>query len=263
MTEEGSDFFAYRYTKGIVRPPGPEMTRALSTGGTAARIAVETALAQHARYTRILADLGIDLVRLPADPGFPDGCFVEDTCVMLPGIAVITNPGAPSRRGEVESVSGTVSRFAGIRHIEEGTLDGGDILRLGRTYIIGLSGRTDMRGARQLARIVQEHGAEAKIVEVPFGLHLKSAVTPIAPDAVLGLAAFLKDPIFDGIKKVTVPETEASAACVVAVNGSVILADGFPETKDALTRAGYPVIVCDISEFAKADGGLTCLSVLW
>lgn len=263
MSRDGSDLFSYRYTRGIVRPPGPEMTRALSSGGHAAGIDIALARAQHARYVNILEDLGIDPIRLPADPRFPDGCFVEDTCVMLPGIAVITSPGAPSRRGETETVARAVSPFAGLRRIEEGTLDGGDILRLGRTYCIGRSERTDEAGARQFMQIVREHGADARIVDVPFGLHLKSAVTPLGPGAVLGLPAFLADPVFDGTRKIAVPEHEAGAACVVAANGSVIMADGFPETRRLVERAGFPVVACDISEFAKADGGLTCLSVLW
>jgi dimethylargininase len=263
MSTDESEFFAYRYTRGIVRPPGPELTQALSANGTAAGIDIALARVQHARYVNILEDLGIDLIRLSADEALPDGCFVEDTCVMLPDIAVITCPGAVSRRGEIESVARAVSPFAGIRQIEDGTLDGGDILRLGRTYLIGISGRTDQSGARQLSRIVKEYGADAKIVDVPFGLHLKSAVTALSQDTVLGLPAILADPAFDGTKKVTVPDTEAAAACVLTANGKVIVADGYPETKRRIEQAGFSVIVCDISQFAKADGGLTCLSVLW
>ncbi len=159
---------------------------------------------------KILTDLGIDLIRLPADPAFPDGCFVEDACVMLPAAAVITNPGAPSRAGETESVARAVAPFMETHRIGGGTLDGGDVLRLGGTYLIGLSGRTDKQGADELGRIAREHGAEAQCVEVPFGLHLKSAVTPLSPDAVLGLPAFLADPAFDGTRKVVVPEDEAA-----------------------------------------------------
>jgi dimethylargininase len=264
MSTDESEFFAYRYTRGVVRRPGPEMTGALSSSGTAAGIDLELALLQHTRYARILTDLCIDLIQLPAEPAFPDGCFVEDTCVMLPDLAVITHPGAPSRRGEAVSIEHEIARYMKVRRMSgNGALDGGDILRLGRTYLIGLSERTDIRGAEELGRIVKEHGADAQFVEVPFGLHLKSAVTPLSPDAVLGLSAFLADPAFDGTKKVIVPDDEAAAACVVAANGSVIMADGFPETRRLIERAGFPVFTCDISEFAKADGGLTCLSVLW
>jgi dimethylargininase len=264
MSTDESEFFAYRYTGGVVRRPGPEMPGALSSSGAAAGIDFELALLQHTRYTRILTDLGIDLIQLPAEPAFPDGCFVEDTCIMLPDVAVITRPGAPSRRGETVSIEREIARHKEVYRMSgDGTLDGGDILRLGRTYLIGLSERTDIRGAEELGRIAKEHGADARFVEVPFGLHLKSAVTPLSPDAVLGLPAFLADPAFDGANKVVVPDDEAAAACVVAANGSVIMADGFPETRRGIERAGFSVIACDISEFAKADGGLTCLSVLW
>jgi dimethylargininase len=264
MSGDASGLFTYRYTSGIVRAPGMELTRAISSGGTAAGIDVPRARSQHARYAQILEDLGIDLIRLDADPLLPDGCFVEDACVMLPDAAVITNPGAPARRAEVRSVERAVAPHREIVRIDgTGTLDGGDVLRIGRTYLIGLSERTDRRGAGQLTRIVEGHGADARFVEVPSGLHLKSAVTPLSQGAVLGLPLFLADPAFDGVEKIAVPESEAAAACVLAVNGTIIVADGFPETRQRIERAGFSVIPCDISEFAKADGGLTCLSVLW
>jgi len=264
MNVAGSDFFSYRYTRGIVRRPGPELIRALSRDGAAAAIDVKLAQAQHDRYVESLAALGVDLIKLPAEPAFPDGCFVEDTCVILPDRAVITTPGAPSRRGETLTVERAVAPHREIHRMSgNATLDGGDILRLGLTYLIGLSARTVPEAAEELGRIVKQNGAGYRIVEVPFGLHLKSAVTPLAPDAVLGLPAFLADPVFDGTKKVVVPEEEIAAACVLAVNGTIIVADGFPETRRCIERAGFPVIACDISEFAKADGGLTCLSVLW
>lgn len=264
MNRDRSDIFTYRYTKGIVRAPGDELTAALSADGTAAHIDVALARAQHARYVEILEGLDIQLIRLPADPALPDGCFVEDTCVMLPDLAVITTPGAPSRRREVKSVEQAIAPHTRVHPMTGlGTLDGGDVLRLGRTYLIGLSGRTDQNGAGQLSRVAKKHGADARVVTVPFGLHLKSAATPLAPDAVLGLSALLEDPAFDGVKKVLVPEQEAGAACALAVNGVVIVADGFPETRRRIEQAGYAVIACEISEFAKADGGLTCLSVLW
>jgi dimethylargininase len=264
MTPDASDFLAYRYTRGIVRAPGPELTLALSRDHTAAGIDIKLAQAQHARYREILGGLGIDLIGLAADPAFPDGSFVEDTCVMLPGLAVITAPGAPSRRGETRSVEEALHPHKEIHYMKDGgTLDGGDVLRLGRTYLIGQSGRTNVEGAEELGRMARRHGADYRIVRVDEGLHLKSAVTPLSPDAVLGLDPILADPVFSDVRKISVPDSEAAAACVVAANGRIIVADGFPETIRLIERAGFPVIVCDISEFAKADGGLTCLSVLW
>ncbi len=264
MSPDASDFLAYRYTRGVVRAPGPELTGALSRDGTAAGMDVALARAQHARYREILEGLGIDLISLPADPVLPDGCFVEDTCVMLPGLAVITAPGAPSRRGETRAVERAIAPYRKIHRMKDGgTLDGGDVLRLGRTYLIGGSGRTNAEGAEDLGGIVRRHGADYRIVRVDEGLHLKSAVTPLDPDTVLGAEPILADPAFADTRKIPVPDSEAAAANVLAVNGAIVMADGFPETRERLDRAGYSVIVCDISEFAKADGGLTCLSVLW
>jgi dimethylargininase len=264
MSSDPTGFYAYRYTKGLVRRPGPEMTGALSRDGSAADIDVDRALAQHEQYVKTLAGLGVDLTILRADPAFPDGCFVEDTCVMLPELAVITAPGAPSRLSETRSVQEAIAPHREIRRMAGGgSLDGGDILRLGRTYLIGRSGRTDSRGAEELGRIVTENGGDYAVVEVPEGLHLKSAVTALSADTVLGLAPFLEDPAFSGAAKIVVPDDEAPAANVLAVNGVIVMAGGFPETRRRVTRAGHPVIACDISEFAKADGGLTCLSVLW
>ncbi len=258
------DFYAYRYTRALVRRPGPEMTGALSRDGGAARISIDRASLEHARYVRTLTELGLDVIELEPDPAFPDGCFVEDTCVMLPGLAVITAPGAPSRSGETDSVARAIAPLMEVRRMKGGgTLDGGDVLRLGPTYLIGLSERTDLRGAEELGEIVQDAGADFRLVEVGRGLHLKSAVTPLSHGSVLGLDFILSDAAFDGLAKITVPAAEAGAANVVAANGKIIMADGFPETTERLARAGYKVIGCDISEFAKADGGLSCLSILW
>ena len=267
MTPSERDFFNYRYTRGIVREVSTEIVGALAENNTAAEISLERARHEHERYIQVLGDLGIETVVLPADPNLPDGVFVEDTAVILPGLAVITNPGASTRQGEVDSVEAALSTFIKTRRLGGGgTLDGGDVLRIGNKYFIGISQRTNIEGAEELRTILMERGLTAEFIEFTGALHLKTLVTPLSPDTIIGAGDVLNHPAItklSGLKIIVVPKSEAPAANVLAVNGRVLVPGGFPETLGRIITAGFDVIDIGNFEFMKADGGLTCRSVLW
>jgi dimethylargininase len=246
----------------IVRPPSDAFARAISSTGAA--IDPARARAQHAAYADALADL-VEVVTLPADEELPDACFVDDCAVVLGGRALLTRPGAPSRAAEPERLAGALARLVDLQRMSApATLDGGDVLRLGRTLVAGRSERTSQEGIAQLTRFAEAAGGRVEVAAVPRGtLHLQSAVTALADDAVVGTAELLEQPALRGVtSKVVVPPEEAAAANALAVGTTVILPAGCPRTATAVAALGFEVREVDLGEFAKADGGATCLSLL-
>jgi dimethylargininase len=247
----------------IVRPPSDAFARALSSSGAA--IDPERARAQHAAYRAALADL-VEVVALPADEELPDACFVDDCAVVLGGRALLTRPGAPSRAAEPERLADTLAGLVDElrRMTAPATLDGGDVLRLGRTLVAGRSERTTLAGIGQLTRFVEAAGGRVEVAAVPPGtLHLQSAVTALADDAVVGAAELLEQPALRGVaSKLVVPPEEAAAANLLAVGTTAILPAGCPRTAAAVAAFGFEVREVDLGEFHKADGGATCLSLL-
>lgn len=227
-------------------------------------IDVGRARAQHHRYVELLARRGLEVIRLEADARFPDSCFVEDTAVVARGIAALCRSGAVSRRGEEEAVATVLSGRFDIHRIREpGTVDGGDVLRLGNRAWAGHTARTNREGIEQLAAILGPAGVEVVPVEGLGVLHLKSACTPLGDDAVLACPADIDTSLFAGAAIVEVPEEERYAANCLCVGDAVLIADGFPETRRRLEAAGYETLAIDVSEFRKGQGSLTCLSILF
>ena len=207
------------------------------------------------------------MVVLPADEELPDACFVDDCAVVLGGQALLTRPGAPSRAGRARDAwpapwpawSDDLHRMTA-----PATLDGGDVLRLGRTLVAGRSERTGQDGIGQLTRFAEAAGGRVEVAAVPPGtLHLQSAVTALADDAVVGTAELLEQPALRGVAtKLVVPPEEAAAGNVLAVGTTVLVPAGCPRTAAAVAALGLEVRQVDLGEFAKADGGATCLSLL-
>jgi dimethylargininase len=222
------------------------------------------AVDQHRRYAQALAALGLELLELPPDPELPDCCFVEDTAVVLDEVAVITRPGAVSRRPEVDAIARALMPFRPLRSIPPpATLDGGDVLRIGRRLFVAESRRTNAAGIRALTETVGPFGYEVVAVAVNGCLHLKSAVTAIGDDAVLVNSAWVALEPFAGMDVVRVPEGEPWAANVLRVDRSAILHEGFPRTAETLARRGLEVHPVDVSEFLKAEAGVTCKSIVF
>jgi dimethylargininase len=221
------------------------------------------ALEQHRAYGRVLASLGLELLELPADPALPDCCFVEDTAVVLEEVAVIARPGAASRRPEVEAVARALAPLRSIRAISApATLDGGDVLALGRRLFVAESQRTDAAGVRALTQAVRPFGYEVVPVGLHGCLHLKSAVTAVGDETVIVNPAWVDLAPFAGLEVLRVPDAESWAANVLRVGGAVVTHSGFPKTAEMLTRQGVEVRPVDVSEFLKAEAGVTCKCVL-
>jgi dimethylargininase len=224
------------------------------------------ALEQHAAYCRALAGCGLDVTVMAADDGYPDGTFVEDTFVIAERVAIATRPGAKTRTGEVESVAKAVRRFwPRLEQIEApGTVDGGDICQVDNHFLIGLSARTNEAGAAQLAAILARHQYTSSTIDIrnhPSLLHLKSGITYLGEERFLIASGF---PPADGLAHCDMIEVAASemyAANAVRVNDEVLIASGFPKLAGTLDKLRYRVRALDMSEFAKMDGGLSCLSL--
>jgi dimethylargininase len=249
----------------IVRPPTASFVNALGQRPDAPKISLAKAVEQHGRYCDALSRDHICIMHLPGDDQLPDGCFVEDTAIVLGDAALVTRPGAPSRRPEVRAVSGALADL-GLSLLTMGgtaTLDGGDVLRVGRTVFIGRSARTNDEGAALMADFATARGYRAELVQVPHGvLHLKCHVTALDDETVLAAPGwFVGESERCGLRRVEVPEDERYAANVLALRSKVLVPAGFVGTAERIEQAGFTVEAVDTSQFALADGSLTCLSV--
>jgi dimethylargininase len=253
------------FHRAIVRPPASNFADGLTTVDLGVPD-VAKALQQYARYCEALERCGLDLVRLPADPRCPDSTFVEDTAILTERGSILTRPGAPSREAEVAGIEEALRPFfpALDRIAAPGTVDGGDICEAGNHFFIGISERTNAEGARQLAQHLARIGftsAEVDIRGIAGILHLKSGIAAISGRRLVVIDAFAAHPAFRGYELVRVDPPENYAANCVRVNDAVLVAAGYPKFESSVRALGHPVIALDMSEFAKMDGGLSCLSL--
>jgi dimethylargininase len=227
-------------------------------------IDVATARAQHAEYERALERLGCSVTRLPADAHMPDSVFIEDTAIVFDEIAVVTRPGAISRRAEVADVAKLLSWHRPIVQIvAPGTIDGGDVLVAGRSVFVGRTGRTNDAGIGQLRAAVASYGYTVVPTTVRGCLHLKSAITALDDHTLLANPQWIADGEFNGFEIVNVDDSESTGANIVRVGGGHLYASAFPRTQEQLARRGYVVTTVDVSEIAKAEGAVTCCSLIF
>ncbi|GAA1637082.1 N(G),N(G)-dimethylarginine dimethylaminohydrolase [Nonomuraea maheshkhaliensis] len=240
----------------LVRRPGPRIAEGIVTHLAREPVDHERAAVQHDAYVAALAANGWRPTYVAPADDLPDGPFVEDTLVMSGRLAVLTRPGAPERRPEVESVAQAVRELGvtSVRIAAPGTLDGGDVLQVGPTVYVGRSARTDDDGIRQLTALLPERNVVP--VELRGVLHLKSAVTALPDGTLIG------DPDQADLHGLLVPEEEAGAHVVVLGEDRVLLAASAPQTAAMLEKRGFFVTKVDISEYEKLEGCVTCLSVL-
>ena len=222
------------------------------------------AVAQHRAYCDALASVGVDVVRLPADEAFPDCCFVEDTAVVVDEVAVMASMGAASRRGELGAVERALAPNRPIARLTlPARLDGGDVLVVGRRVFVGRSARTDAAGAEALAAALRPYGYRVTPVAVTGCLHLKSAVTALDAETLLVNRAWIDTSPFAEFDLVDVDAAEPSAANVLAVAGRIRAHGGFVRTTARLADRGYELLAVDVSEFLKAEAGVTCKSIVF
>lgn len=228
-----------------------------------APIDVERARAQHAHYAAELTALGCSIEWLAPLPANADAVFVEDAAVVLPEVAVITRPGVASRRNEVESVAASLATHRPLRRIvAPGTLEGGDVLHIGRTLYVGASARSNAAGIGQLGTALAPFGYRVVSVAMRDCLHLKSALTFIPPEILLVNPAWVDRQVFDARTVVEVDAGEAFAANTLTVQGVTLLSAAFPRTEQRLRQAGVTTRALDVSELQKAEAALTCMSLL-
>jgi dimethylargininase len=250
-----------QFTQAITRTPGADLAAGLSTSQLG-EPRLQTMLAQHASYENALRRLGLQVTTLPPLPGFPDAYFVEDAAVVLAEVAIVARPGAEVRRGETEHLQPALNQHRKLVHIQApGTLDGGDVLLIGTNACIGISQRTNLSAAEQLAPILRRYGYRCTPIEVPAGLHLKSSVSQVADDTLLMTGQFSRHPAFANYRRVVVSEEDAYAANALWINGRVIIPSGFLRVAESLEDAGIQPLELDASEARKMDGGLTCMSL--
>lgn len=251
-------------TIAITRSVSAALARCELTHLERSPIDVARARAQHVAYEAALRALGCRVVALPEEPTLPDSVFVEDTAVVLDEIAVLTRPGAASRRAEVASIADAVAAYRTCVRLEEpATLDGGDVLRLGRRLFVGLSSRSNPAGVAGLAAALAPFGYEVKGLELGACLHLKTAVTEAAPGVVLCNPAWLDPRVLGDVAVVEVDPAEPFAANVLALGGRVLLPAAFPRTAERLARCGLDLYPVAVDELAKAEGAVTCCSLVF
>jgi len=227
-------------------------------------IDLATARAQHHAYEKLLGKLGARVISLPAEPDLPDSMFVEDPAIVLDELAVILPLGTETRRREVLSLTEALSQFRKLEYISlPGTLEGGDVLRIGRRLFVGLTRRSNAEGIRQLAAILAPHNYEVIAVPVTGCLHLKSAVTCLGRNTLLANRAWFDAAPFAGDEWIDVDPAEPHAANALALGGAVIFPSSFPRTRTRIEAGGFHVTPLDISELQKAESGLTCSSLLF
>ena len=227
-------------------------------------IDLPTAQEQHHAYEKLLGKLGARVISLPAEPDLPDSMFVEDPAIVLDELAVILPLGTKTRRHEAPSLAEALSQFRKLEYISlPGTLEGGDILRIGRKLFVGLTQRSNAEGIRQLAAILAPHSYEVIAVPVTGCLHLKSAVTCLARNTLLANRAWFDPAPFAGHEWIDVDPAEPHAANALALGGTIIFPASFPRTRARIEARGFSVTSIDISELQKTESGLTCSSLLF
>lgn len=246
----------------IVKRPGKSYLNGLTTSDLGVPD-YDKLLVQHETYIEALKKCEVEIKELDASEDFPDSCFVEDTAVIVPEFAVITNPGAPSRNEEIKEMESVLKNFySEFRYIKApGTLDGGDVLQIEKKFYIGISDRTNEEGAKQLKEILEVAGYKAKIVPLKDFFHLKTGITYLGNNTVVGAGEFIDHPDFAEYDKIVVPKEEEYSANTIRVNDFVIIPKGFPKTKQKINDAGFETIEVEMTEFQKHDGGLSCLSL--
>jgi len=227
-------------------------------------IDVEKATRQQQAYERLLSELGLRLISLPAEPEMPDAVFVEDTAVVTAEVAVLTTMGATARRREVESISEQLAKYRPLLSINgAGTLDGGDVVRAGRNLFVGLSGRTNADGIDQLRQILKPYDYRIMPVEVTGCLHLSTGCAFIGRNTVLANCDWVDVSPFAGYDVIDVSTTEPWGANALTFGDDVLIAASCPQTAARVRERGFRVHDVDISELEKAEGGVTCMSIIF
>jgi dimethylargininase len=247
----------------ITRKVSPRFNECEITHIDRTPIDLEIARMQHDEYVKALAHAGCQVIELPEEPDLPDSVFVEDTAFILPEVAVITRPGADSRKPEIESIVRALSPYRTLVHITEpATVDGGDVLVLGKNIYVGLSTRSNTQAVEQLNEALGRFGYKVFGVELTDCLHLNTAVTRVDDKTLLINKNWVDAVHFHGFHLIDVDASEPFAANCLPVKGKIIYPTDFPRTQKKLEEKGFAVINVTLDELAKAEGAVTCCSLI-
>ena len=250
-------------TIAITRKISPRFNECEVTHIERTPIDLDVARAQHEEYVNALASLGCQVIELPEEPDLPDSVFVEDTAFILPEVAVITRPGADSRKPETESIIRALSPHRPLVHVTEpGTVDGGDVLVLGKNIYIGISTRSNDSAVRQLQELLAKYGYTVTAVEMHDCLHLKTALTKVDDKTLLINPNWVDTSHFKGFDWIEVDPSKPFAANCLPVGDGIIFPTAFPKTKQRLEQKGYKIQAVNVAELAKAEGAVTCCSLV-
>ncbi|MHA2269970.1 MAG: dimethylarginine dimethylaminohydrolase family protein [Promethearchaeota archaeon] len=250
------------FTYGIVRKPPVNFHDGLTSSDLGKPDYIK-ANKQHSSYIKALKKCGLKIITLKTDERFPDSTFVEDTAVVNKDLAVITNLGAPSRRGEEKEIKKVLEKYYDkVESIENpGTLEGGDVLKIENEYFIGLSSRTNKEGAIQFEKILKEYGYSCSLIRLITLLHLKSGVAYIGDNNLIVSRELIGNPIFKDFNLIKLKQDESYASNCIRVNNYILIAEGFKKFRNSIMSLGYQTLEIDMSEIRKMDGGLSCLSL--
>ena len=248
----------------LTRELSPAIARCELTHLEREAIDVDLARAQHAAYEACLRDAGCRVERLDAGPDMPDSVFIEDAAIVFDEVAIITRPGAAARRAETAGVADALRRYRPLHHMERpGTADGGDVLVVGRRVFVGRSSRTNDAGIDDMRRVLAPYGYDVTAVEVHGCLHLKSAATVVGENLLLINPAWLPPEPFARFDRIDVHPDEPSAANALRIGDQIVYPSMFPRTLERLERGGLRARIVDASEVAKAEGAVTCCSLIF
>lgn len=245
-----------------MRTPGHSIVKGITTSNLG-EPDYQKALQQHEKYIAALKNCGLEVTIMAAEEGLPDSTFIEDCAVLTERCAIIAKLGVGSRKGEEVSVEAVLKDiYANIAHIREpGTLEGGDVLRVGDYFYIGITTRTNTVGANQLVRLLEKAGYTGSAISVAKALHLKTGLAYLGHNNMVVAGEFIGNPAFGDFNPIIIDEEESYAANCIWINDYVLVPAGYRKSKDAIAKAGYNVIEIDVSEFRKIDGGISCLSL--
>jgi dimethylargininase len=254
----------FDFNSAIVRTPGKSVVNGLRASPGPAPI-FERVMAEHQAYVAALRAAGVKVTVLPALEQFPDSTFVEDPALVFTQAAVMLRPGAPSRAAEVQELADALAaRFPSVLHLADGHVDGGDVLVTPDRVLIGLSVRTNENGAATLLGLLESTGLAGKVVNVPRGtLHLKTDCSLVDEETILATEELARSGLFEGFRVLIAPRDERHATNALRVNDVVFIRAGCPRTLEMLVKRGLQVIPLPVSEIAKIDAGLSCMSLRW
>ena len=247
----------------IARTPAKSLINGL-TSANLGKPDYQKALDQHNNYIHALQQCDVDITILPASEEFPDSVFVEDVALCTPHCAIITRPGAETRRAETTLITEAINRFYPnkVEYLQApGTVEAGDIMMVDKHFYIGLSARTNQEGAKQMIAILEKYGLSGSVVTLEKVLHLKTGLAYLEHNNLLAAGEFITKPEFQHLNIIEIPEEESYAANCIWVNERVIMPAGYPITKAKIAALGYQVIEVDTSEYRKIDGGVSCMSL--